>query len=270
MRKPFVPSECCSSFSRSRSKASEPFVPLISQLNAFLRPAAKRVASIVPRRRSSNSTTASNASSTSRPGMNVRVEAETGVDLADEIAREVDHVRAEVAERARARFVLVEAPGVVRRRPPLLQVPAAEVEDVAELTRFEHLAREPHGRDEAVVERGHVLHARSRRRAATSRSSRRRCGRAASRRRRACRPQPRRSSARRAGCSARCCRTADVGIGDELVPVGHVALEAVARRRLRRRPPRRGPRSRRAAARSGGGQAMYDERACSRSRAPCP
>ena len=69
--------ECWSSLSRSRSKASDPFEPLISQLNAFRRPTAKRVASIVPTRRSSNSTAASNASSTSRPAMNVRIEAET-------------------------------------------------------------------------------------------------------------------------------------------------------------------------------------------------
>ena len=77
MRKPFVPSLCWSSLRRSRSKASEPFEPLISQLNAFLRPAAKRVASIVPIAPFSNSATASKASSTSRPGLKVRVDAET-------------------------------------------------------------------------------------------------------------------------------------------------------------------------------------------------
>ena len=43
------PSKCtCSSFRRSRSKAIEPLEPLISQRKAFLRPVAKRVASIVP------------------------------------------------------------------------------------------------------------------------------------------------------------------------------------------------------------------------------
>ena len=77
MRNPFVPSLHWSSFSRSRSNASEPLEPLISQLNAFLRPGAKRLASIVPIAPAENSATASNASSTSRPGMKVRVEADT-------------------------------------------------------------------------------------------------------------------------------------------------------------------------------------------------
>ncbi len=39
---------------------------------------------------------------------------------------------------------------------PVLQVARAEVVDLAELARLEHLAREPHRRDEAVVERAHV------------------------------------------------------------------------------------------------------------------
>ena len=43
-------------------------MPLISQVKAFLRPVAKRVASIVPTAPFSNATTASTASSTSRPG----------------------------------------------------------------------------------------------------------------------------------------------------------------------------------------------------------
>ena len=38
----------CSSLRRSRSKAIEPLLPLTSQRKAFLRPVAKRVASIVP------------------------------------------------------------------------------------------------------------------------------------------------------------------------------------------------------------------------------
>jgi hypothetical protein len=50
---------------------------LISQVKAFFRPGASRVASIVPTVEPSNSTIASNASSTSRPSMNVRVSAET-------------------------------------------------------------------------------------------------------------------------------------------------------------------------------------------------
>ena len=100
-----MPSECCNSFSRSRSKASEPFEPLISQLSAFFRPAAKRDASIVPTAPPSKSTTASNASSTSRPGEERARRRGDGGDLADEVAREVDHVRAEIAERTGARRV---------------------------------------------------------------------------------------------------------------------------------------------------------------------
>ena len=81
-------------------------------------------------------------------------------DLADQVAREVDDVRAEIAERARACLVGVEAPGVERRVvAPVLEVAAAEVADLAELARVDHLAREPHRRDEAVVERAQVLHA---------------------------------------------------------------------------------------------------------------
>ena len=76
--------------------------------------------------------------------------------LAAEVAGEVDHVRAEVAERARARGLLLEPPDGGVGRAPVLQVAAAEVLDLAELARLEQLAGEPHGRDEAVVERAHV------------------------------------------------------------------------------------------------------------------
>ena len=149
----------CSSFRRSRSKAIEPFEPLISQVNAFLRPGQKRDASIVPIAPFSNSTAASNASSTSRPALNVLVDALTDCDLAHQVAREVDHVRAEVAERARAGGRALEPPDLVVDVAPLLQVAAAEVVDVAQIARLDHLAREPHGRHEAVVEGAHVLDA---------------------------------------------------------------------------------------------------------------
>jgi hypothetical protein len=70
-------------------------------------------------------------------------------------------VRAEVAERPAACLVGVEAPGVERRVvAPVLQVAAAEVADLAELARVDQLAREPHRRDEPVVERAQVLHTR--------------------------------------------------------------------------------------------------------------
>ena len=77
MRNPSLPALIWSSFRRSRSKASEPFEPLISQLKAFFRPVANRVASIVPTAPFSNRTAVSNASSTCRPGWNVAVSAET-------------------------------------------------------------------------------------------------------------------------------------------------------------------------------------------------
>ena len=56
----------------------------------------------------------------------------------------------------------VEPPdlGEGRVEDPVLQVRGAEVVDLAELAGLDHLAREPHGRDEAVVERAHVLDAR--------------------------------------------------------------------------------------------------------------
>ena len=64
---------------------------------------------MVPTAPPSKATAASTASSTSRPGRKVAMRRHR-VDLADEIAGEVDDVRAEVAQRARARGRLVEAP----------------------------------------------------------------------------------------------------------------------------------------------------------------
>src|SRR5207249_5151182 len=78
------------------------------------------------------------------------------LDLADEVAPEVDHVRAEVAERTGAGGGLLEAPDLVVDRPPLLQVAAAEVVELAELAGLDQLAGEPNRRHEAVVERAHV------------------------------------------------------------------------------------------------------------------
>jgi hypothetical protein len=61
----------------ARSKAIEPFEPLISHVKAFLRPVAKREASMVPTAPFSNATAASTASSTWRPGQNAVVIAAT-------------------------------------------------------------------------------------------------------------------------------------------------------------------------------------------------
>ena len=69
-------------------------------------------------------------------------------------------MRAEVAERARARLVRLEAPGVERRVvAPVLEVAAAEVPDLAELAGVDQLAGEAHGGHEAVVEAAQVLDA---------------------------------------------------------------------------------------------------------------
>ena len=81
----------------------------------------------------------------------------TADGLADEVARLVDHVRAEVAERARPGDRLVEPPDLreLRVHDPLLVVAPAEVVDLAELAGVDHLLRQPDRREEAVVEGGH-------------------------------------------------------------------------------------------------------------------
>src|SRR5215212_262482 len=66
-------------------------------------------------------------------------------------------MRREIADRARPRLRLVEAPELlVGGLAPALQVVGAEVANLAQLARLDDLAREPHGGDEAVVERAHV------------------------------------------------------------------------------------------------------------------
>ena len=86
-------------------------------------------------------------------------------DLGDlgarDVAAEVERVRQDVAERARARLLLAEAPVERQRRvdAPVLQVRAAVVEDAAELARGHELARQHHRGDAAVVVAQHVRHA---------------------------------------------------------------------------------------------------------------
>ena len=142
------------------SNASDAFEPLISHWNALRRPSASRVASIVPTAPFSNVDRGLDRVVDLAAGEERLDERRHRRDLADEGPRQVDDVRAEVAERARARLVGVEAPGVERRVvAPVLEVAAAEVPDLAELARLDHLAREPDRRDEAVVERAEVLDA---------------------------------------------------------------------------------------------------------------
>ena len=69
------------------------------------------------------------------------------------------HVGREVAERARAGRVPIEAPHLRCRVAPVLQVAPAEVPDLAELTRVDQLPGESDCGNEAVVERTQVLHA---------------------------------------------------------------------------------------------------------------
>ena len=94
--------------------------------------------------------------------MNVLRKPPTSVEIADEVAREVDDVSGEVAERTRARLSAVEAPHLGIGVSPVLQIAPAEVADVAELARVDQLPGEAHRGDEAVVERAQVLHARRR------------------------------------------------------------------------------------------------------------
>jgi hypothetical protein len=79
-------------------------------------------------------------------------------DLAVQKACEIDHVRAEIAERAGARLGRVEAPRGERRIvSPVLEIAPAEMPDLPELARLDQLTRKADRRHEAVVERAEVL-----------------------------------------------------------------------------------------------------------------
>jgi hypothetical protein len=132
------------------SKLSEPLEPLISNCRPFLRPEAKRVASIVP----------DGAVREVDYGLDGVVDRDRdafallderargsadGRDLTDEVARQVDHVRArspsapepatDLSSRQNHRKLGVD--------DPLLQVAAAEVEDLAQLAGRDDLAGQP-------------------------------------------------------------------------------------------------------------------------------
>jgi hypothetical protein len=73
------------------------------------------------------------------------------------MTRQVDRVRAEVAQRTRAGDGRIEMPVVRRRVPaPGLEISRTEVHDLAELTGLHELAREANGGYEAIVEAGRV------------------------------------------------------------------------------------------------------------------
>src|SRR5919201_594557 len=86
-------------------------------------------------------------------------EASDGLDLPDEVASEVDHVSREIAEGSRTSCPAVEAPDLFGGIAPVLKVPTPEVTQLAELGCIDHLSREAHGGNKAVVERAHVLDA---------------------------------------------------------------------------------------------------------------
>ena len=170
------------------------------------------------------------------------------VDLTDEVASEVDHMSGEIAERSRACGPAVEAPDLLGGVPPVLQVAAAKVPDLPELARLDQLPCEADSRDEAVVERAHVLHA----------------GRGDTTPDVVAlvRVAPKRLLAhdvlaglggenRRLGVQvvrAEIVEETDPWVGDQLSPVARPALEAVASRGLRDRLPRSGRRSKPVAA----------------------
>ena len=171
-------------------------------------------------------------------------EAGDGRDLADEVARQVDDMRAEVAERARSRLVRLEAPGVEGRVvAPVLQVAAAKVPDLAELAGVDQLPCQPHRGDEAVVEAAEVLDARR----LDALPDLVALGGVAAERLLAedvlagLGGGDRRLGMERVGAAV--VEEGDPRIGDEVVPVGRPALVAVPRRHVRHRflvPPRHG------------------------------
>ena len=108
-------------------------------MKAFLRPGQKRDASTVPPLELDDRLegVVDVAAFLERP----RARADRR-DLADQVAGEVEHVRAEIPEGARACGGALETPDDVVDVAPLLQVAAAEVVDVAQVARLQQLARE--------------------------------------------------------------------------------------------------------------------------------
>ncbi len=135
-------------------KASEPFSPLISMELWLRRPRAKREASSVPRAPLAKVTVATNASSTvtgclppcgvSRSLMNVVVMRADGGRLADEEARQIDDVRAEVADGAGARLPSRRGARSCGSRvgEPVLQVARAEMIDATQAPFLDDLAHQ--------------------------------------------------------------------------------------------------------------------------------
>ena len=90
-------------------------------------------------------------------------EAGDSVDLAREKAREVDHMRAQVAERPGTGLVRLEPPRVERRVvAPVLEIAPTEVPDLPQLAGVDQLAGQAYRRHEPVVEGAEVLDARRR------------------------------------------------------------------------------------------------------------
>ena len=88
----------------------------------------------------------------------VSVAPATRVDVADQEERQVERVRADVAERPRARFLGAEAPAPRRplRHRPVLQIEGAEAEDLADRALRDQPLGLEHRGAAAVVEADHV------------------------------------------------------------------------------------------------------------------
>ena len=165
-------------------------------------------------------------------------------------------MRREVADRSRAGLFGAEAPrveaGIVG---PVLEVAGAEVSDLAELARLDHLAREPDRRHEAVVEAAQVLDA-GRRDLSTRSRTLRRASRPSGFSQSTCLPGQGGGDGRLGvdAVGSAVVEEPDPRVGDELPPVGRPALVAVAQRRVRDRGLVAAGDHRPAAAASGGGQ----------------
>ena len=84
-------------------------------------------------------------------------------DLAAQVAPQVDHVRTQVAERAAAGLLGIEAPHKLQagRRGPVLQVASPEVVDVADAAVVHHPLGQRHRGNAPVVVHDEVAHART-------------------------------------------------------------------------------------------------------------
>ena len=190
----------------SEVNSTEPLVPCTAKPMSILWPPASQLVCNVPVPPPSNSTSMSVISSTSTGcglagAVGERAAREMGArggahgpDLADQIARHVDHVAADVGAAAAARDRLVQPPGDRHGRVEAVVVEevAAVVDDLADAAGRDHLPGEG-GRRPFAIDEADLVHAPARvPRPGTSRARPRACWTAASRTARACRGRARR------------------------------------------------------------------------------